>query len=327
MSEQAGTGQSHDSCPNCRAELRPGNAFCASCGEQVSEPDEPPDQERSASPPSENPFTSNNVPREGLLRALRRLGVAYSTFRGDGPKGTFGRASRRFKELSITYQVLVVALMVPVTLLLLVLLSPLTTVACAILLGVSLIGLIVRVGQRRSVRGWGFVTALSLVLALTFSVIANELYGGRPSGSSTAASNSAQDRGDASKGGAPIQAKEGPSPQLQQAMDFVLGNPSILSTFYPDALYSRGVYDESGNRTDKGRALAAEALGRALIFAVTGTPDVERSQPINSGKLSPQQRSAIEYRLYAIGLPISVDQALTWARSYQEDPQNWWRHT
>lgn len=55
---------------------------------------------------------------------------------------------------------------------------PLGLVTALLLFGVSLIGLIVRLGQRRSVKGWGIVAVTSLLLAFVFGSISNSLYNG-----------------------------------------------------------------------------------------------------------------------------------------------------
>jgi hypothetical protein len=63
------------------------------------------------------------------------------------------------------------------------LLSPLFLVAAVLLFGVSLIGLVVRAGQRWTGRrvsfsGWGTAAVASLVLMFAFAGVSGALYGG-----------------------------------------------------------------------------------------------------------------------------------------------------
>jgi hypothetical protein len=81
---------------------------------------------------------------------------------------------RWLKDLPVAYKV---AGVVVGALLLLTVLSPLGLVAAAVLFGVSLIALVVRVAQRRSVRRWGIVAGASLVLVFALGGISNALYG------------------------------------------------------------------------------------------------------------------------------------------------------
>jgi 23S rRNA pseudoU1915 N3-methylase RlmH len=62
-------------------------------------------------------------------------------------------------------------------LLLLTVLSPLGLVVAAVLFGIGLIGLVVRVAQRRSIEGWGIVAVGSLALVFAFGGISDALYG------------------------------------------------------------------------------------------------------------------------------------------------------
>jgi hypothetical protein len=61
--------------------------------------------------------------------------------------------------------------------LLLTFLSPLALIAPAMMLGISIIGVFVRVAQRRSIQGWSVVAAASIASLFVFSGISVALYG------------------------------------------------------------------------------------------------------------------------------------------------------
>lgn len=64
-----------------------------------------------------------------------------------------------------------------VLLLVLVFLSPLGLIAAAVLLGVSVLILIYRVFERKSVKSWGIVAATSLILVFVFGSLSSSIYG------------------------------------------------------------------------------------------------------------------------------------------------------
>jgi hypothetical protein len=75
-------------------------------------------------------------------------------------------------------------------LVLLILLSPLAIIIAALLFGVSIIALIIRVAQRRLLKGWGIAAVASLVLMVTFGAMSDVLYGtGFMSGESVSLGN------------------------------------------------------------------------------------------------------------------------------------------
>jgi hypothetical protein len=72
-----------------------------------------------------------------------------------------------------------------VLLVLLDLLSPVAVTICVLLIGVSIVALIIRVAQRRSVRNWAIVAVASVVLVATFGGIwGTTVHGGGGSASS-----------------------------------------------------------------------------------------------------------------------------------------------
>jgi len=79
-----------------------------------------------------------------------------------------------FRNLPGTPKLIFVGLAV---LVLLVLLSPVAAIIAALLFGVSIIALIIRVVQKGSIKNWGIVAVTSVVLMFTFGGISDALYG------------------------------------------------------------------------------------------------------------------------------------------------------
>ncbi len=175
MSEEERAGQPQGFCPNCGAEVKPRNNFCVSCGERLVQGPASPNQTPSGSSQSGQFGSLANT----LQETFRRLTQRFSEPSSASPKDTFLREVlddllRWFSNLPTVAKVAIVGLGV---LVLLVLLSPLALLVAALIFGVSLIGLIVRMAQRKSVRGWGIVAVVSLVLMFTFAGISSVLYG------------------------------------------------------------------------------------------------------------------------------------------------------
>jgi zinc-ribbon domain len=175
VSERKEAGQPQRYCPICGAEVRPGDAFCAACGVNLTSEGGNPRQDNSSS--SRQPLLINDVVKEKFQDIVRG-------FRGSpGSSATNVRSPqnllRWFKDLPVVLKAAVVVLG---ALLLLTVLSPLGLVAALLLFGVSIIGLIVRVGQRRSIKGWSIAAATSLALVVVFSyfstVVLGSLYDG-----------------------------------------------------------------------------------------------------------------------------------------------------
>lgn len=158
-------GQPRRFCRNCGAEVRPGDAFCASCGVRLDPEIEDPDSQASklegvgGSEPSIEQGTSSPIEKS------TETGPKTNT-----PRLDYGKAYERIKDLPVVFQVVLgLGLMV-----LLGLLIPVVgAMAFAVLFGVSLIGLIVRVGQRRmgqraSFRGWGILALASLAFIVVY---------------------------------------------------------------------------------------------------------------------------------------------------------------
>jgi hypothetical protein len=165
MSE--GPGQQQRYCTNCGAEIRPGNSFCTSCGtpltpqtQQESGPTHP------GSPPLAGPSPFNNL--------LARLRKTFSGVSGEDLRRLPRRVWEWFRDLPSVPKLVIVG---SVLLVLLIILSPLAVIVAALSLGVSIIALIIRVAQRRSLRGWGIAALASLVLMFTFGAMSDVLYG------------------------------------------------------------------------------------------------------------------------------------------------------
>jgi hypothetical protein len=191
MPEGEGSEQQQRYCTNCGAEIRPGTSFCVSCGTPLTAGAQEPPPPHPEPPPSEGASPFDNL----LLRVRRILNRARNGFAGVGNdfgRGSSGSALEWVRQLSTIPKLLVVGLVVGLVLLVLLVwlvlvavLSPVTGIVCGGLFGVSIIALIIRVAQRRSVRNWAIVAVASVVLMVTFGGISDFVYGGGPSGSSS----------------------------------------------------------------------------------------------------------------------------------------------
>jgi hypothetical protein len=175
MSEKGGLEQPQRFCTNCGAQIRSGNAFCVSCGTPVT---------AESGEPGPSPSSSDLRGRlrsflDDLRRSLRQSADGLrNTFPGpntDVIRRLPRRAVEWFRDLSSIPKLVLVGL---VSLALLVLLSPLAVLVSALVLGVSIIALIVRVAQRGSVKGWAITAVVSLAFAFAFVGISDVLYGG-----------------------------------------------------------------------------------------------------------------------------------------------------
>ncbi len=178
-------------CTNCGTEVRPNNAFCTSCGASLASP--PAAGSGQTDPRAPSPGSASSF-ADALSSAFRRVSGSLRgpSLPGVGSaSGIPGRAWRRFRGLPLAAQAALAAL---VLLSLLAILSPLGAVLAAVVFGVSLIVVVVRVAQRRPAVGWGATAATSLVLAFALWGLSGVLYGG---------GSTAETDGDAGIGGAP----------------------------------------------------------------------------------------------------------------------------
>ena len=86
-----------------------------------------------------------------------------------------------FRDLPSIPKLVIVGLAV---LVLVIILSPVAVIVAALLLGASIIALIIRVAQRRSIKNWGIVAVTSVVLMFIFGATSDALYGSGFLGSS-----------------------------------------------------------------------------------------------------------------------------------------------
>jgi hypothetical protein len=168
-------------------------AFCFSCGAPLTAGAQEPDPAHPGPTPSEEPSPLDKL-MTWLRQAADRLRRSFSGVSTDGARRLPGRAVGWFRDLSSIPKLIIVGL---VLLVLLILLSPVAAIICALLLGVSIIALIIRVVQRRSVKNWAIVAVASVVLVLTFGATSDALYGSGFLGSS------GSDSGRGGGGGAP----------------------------------------------------------------------------------------------------------------------------
>ncbi len=170
MSE--GSGQQRY-CRNCGAEIRSGMSFCVSCGAPVTP------VAAGAGPTNPGPTPSNEPsPFDNLMAWLRQaagsLRGSFSGLSTDDARRLPGRAVEWFRDLSGVPKLVLVGLAV---LALLIILSPVAAIVAALLFGVSIIALIIRVVQKGSIKNWGIVGVASVVLMFTFGGISDALYG------------------------------------------------------------------------------------------------------------------------------------------------------
>lgn len=160
-------------CGNCGTEIRSGISFCVSCGKPVNGGAASPGPDNPVPPPT--PFRSfADTLKETFQGLTGRFSNVRSASGGDTLRGLPNKAINWFKDLHGVPKLIVVGLVV---LVLLVLLSPVAAIVAALLLGVSVIALIIRVAKKGSIKNWGMVTVASLVLMFTFGGISNALYG------------------------------------------------------------------------------------------------------------------------------------------------------
>lgn len=173
VSEEEGSGQPRLYCTSCGARVRPGTAFCVSCGASLTPGAQEFGPTNPGPTPPERPSPFDNLLAQ-LRRAVNRLREVFSGVGADDLRRLPGRALGWFRDRpSVPKLVLVGA----VVLVLAVLLSPLAVLICALVFGVSIIALIIRVAQRRSVREWGIVAVASVTLMFAFDDISDALYG------------------------------------------------------------------------------------------------------------------------------------------------------
>jgi zinc-ribbon domain len=168
-----GSGEHQRYCGNCGAEVRPGNAFCVSCGEPLAPTAQESGPTEAGPPPSERPNPFDVLVLQ-LRRALNRVRQGFSGVGGDRLQRLPARTLQWFRDLPSVPKLVIVGLALLVVL---ILLSPVAVIICALLLGVSIIALIIRVAQRRSVKNWGIVAVASVVLMFTFGATSEGLYG------------------------------------------------------------------------------------------------------------------------------------------------------
>jgi hypothetical protein len=136
-------------CTNCGAGIRPSTKFCVSCGASLV--------------PSSAPEKATAHVRAPLKAASeapqsqpeRRVGSFGASQRSPASRVNLEEISNRilnwFRDLPSVPKLVLVGLIV----LLLALLSPLALVVATLALGVSILGLVIRMAQKRSTKTWG----------------------------------------------------------------------------------------------------------------------------------------------------------------------------
>ncbi len=173
MSEEGREGRAQQHyCRSCGAQTRPGDAFCTSCGQRFG-----PEPGASERVPPGNP-TGQAVPTgEALGEKIRNLvGSLEGLWASHGGtlRGVPRSTVRWFRGLPGVAKLAILGL---VGLGLLIVLSPVALLAVALVFGASLIGLIVRSGQRAPLWGWGIIAAASFVLVIALAGVSGAPYG------------------------------------------------------------------------------------------------------------------------------------------------------
>ncbi len=156
--------ESENFCRGCGTRARAEDSFCVSCGRRLDS--EAPDAEV-----REEPQSTADASVEAEPPKLGR--TAHEGYEA-GPGTPAGSLSGMLGRLGFwgLLALILVGLIASVVL------SPLVLLALVLLFGASLIGVIVRGSQRRSVLRWSGVAVVSVFLAFAFGFISNALYGG-----------------------------------------------------------------------------------------------------------------------------------------------------
>ncbi len=151
-------------CGGCGTRARAEDSFCVSCGRRLNS------EASDAEVREEKLSTTDASVKAEPLKLGRTLHEGYKA----ASKASAGSLSGMLGRLGFwgLLTLILVGLIASVVL------SPLVLLALVLLFGASLIGVIVRLGQRRSFARWGGVAVVSLLLAFTFGGISNALYGG-----------------------------------------------------------------------------------------------------------------------------------------------------
>jgi hypothetical protein len=160
------TEQPQRYCRHCRAEVRPGRRFCASCGERVGS------GTRDFHATRETKARRTRLGQSGSLDAAVHGKTASGTSKSTG--SIFQRLYRRFQGLPVVSKAVYLGLSVVG---LLVVLSPLTFLAGVALTAASTTVVIVRVFRHKPWKRWALVTVAAILTTLAAGSISNALYG------------------------------------------------------------------------------------------------------------------------------------------------------
>lgn len=166
-------------CTNCGIQIRPGAQFCVSCGASMV-----PNQttaESSSMPAGPSASGSFGSTMYSIGRAFSNLKASFSTSSSDTSgntwKGTLSRFLSWFRDIPVGAKFVFVGLISIPGLIILALLSPVMRVVAIVVFGMSILALVVRGVQRKSIREWGIVAVASLVLIPIFGGVSVIFYG------------------------------------------------------------------------------------------------------------------------------------------------------
>lgn len=224
-------------CRNCGAQVRSGNAFCVSCGVNLSS-----DLQSSNHPTHEEASVASQQRLQGLYEKAR---VSWSRL-----------------DTRVKWGVLGI-----VGIVLLILLSPIAKWVSIVALSISVLILIVQAVRREPLKQWGILSAALLISVWMFSGMSSAIYGGGPPVSSnTNGGNQSEDIGAAESSG------QSDSGSPLQTEDIDLDDPSSVNT---DNFIAQSILE--GPILDDGRELRilgnAEYLYEEDIIAIADSID------------------------------------------------------
>lgn len=177
MSEESNNQQRF--CTNCGHQVRSNTTFCVNCGAS-SLPNQGPTEPSSISSgpsPSERFGSMADSLRAGFQKMKARFSTASSNPSGNTWRGTPSRFLSWFRDIPIGAKFALAGFLGILGLIILALLSPVMRVVAIIVFGVSILAMVVRGVQRKSIREWGVIAVASLVFILIFGGVSGIFYG------------------------------------------------------------------------------------------------------------------------------------------------------
>lgn len=247
MSGDEDLGQPQRYCTNCGVSVRLGNAYCVSCGASLTP---------GPGPSGGSVYSAGGLGR-GSWGAAGQPGGPSSRSRTDDLRRVPLGVGRWFGRLPLAAKA---ALAATVLVALLAALSPVAPMVAAVAFCVSLVAVIVRIGQRRSIVRWGVAAAVSLVFAVALAGVAGIFYdGGSTSETQAGSRGGGYAEGDGGYGGAP--SPDGGAEDSGDESGGRYTNPVEVYLVMNDAFFMDGYL--LVNQTSEGRFFHAHNLDHA----------------------------------------------------------------